>query len=220
MKSIPSIVATLLVVASGYVHGMWTGRWHSSDALAKAASSVALLPTEFADWKMVHETDVSAEEKSVAELAASVSRQYRNEVTGDVVAVLLMVGKSGPISVHPPTACYTGLGYQQLGATRNYACDVETKDNKKIRHQFQTAQFTSPKKTETVQPQVFWGWSADGVWSSPDSPRLVFVGKPALFKLYVSYEATSLIKSKEQTPAEKMLKDLLPVLSESLFAQR
>lgn len=220
MKTIPSIVATLLLLVSGYVHGMWTGRWQQSDALATAASALDAVPTEFADWKMEHQSDISPEEKSVAEIAGSIARQYRNQRTGEVVSLLLMVGKPGPISVHPPTACYTGLGYQQVGATRAYACDVEMAEGQKTRHQFQTAQFASPKKTETVQPHVFWAWSADGIWSCPDSPRLAFVGKPALFKLYVSYEAHSVVKSKEKTPAERMLADLLPVLRMSLFASR
>lgn len=197
---------------------MWTGRWQNSGALTVAAANVERLPHKIGDWEMIKENQVSDEEKSVAELAGSISRQYRHQHSGDIVTVLLMMGKPGPIAVHPPTACYTGLGYQQVGSTRNQTIEI-VNPNGKQRHQFQNAQFTNPKKTETQEPHVFWGWSADGNWSCPDSPRLAFVGKPALFKLYVTYEAGGVVKSKDQTPAEKMLKELIPILSEQVFGR-
>lgn len=217
MKAIPAAIAIILIVASGYVHGMWTGRWQSSEALVKAALSVTALPEQFGDWVMVGESTVSEDEKTTAELAASISRQYRHQRSGDTVSVLLMVGKPGPISVHPPTACYTGLGYQQIGATRAYICELPESDGVVRRHHFLSAQFMSPKNSELSQPQVYWGWSSDGVWSSPDNPRLAFVGTSTLFKLYLAFESGGRLKDKQGNPAEHMLNELLPVLSKVVF---
>ena len=213
MKSAAPILAAVLLLASGYVHGMWTGRWQATDSLESAAAAVQRLPQQFNDWEVVSETKVTAEEQTIAELAGSVSRQYRHARTGDVVTVLLMVGKPGPISVHSPTACYTGQGYQQDGAIRIHRCDVAQQG-----HQFQTAQFHSPNKSETLQPRVYWGWSAGDVWSCPESPRLAFVGQPALYKLYVAFETGGSVKAKTINPAERMLQDLIPVIKQSVFA--
>lgn len=220
MKIIPAIVATVLISASGFVHGMWTGRWRSSDVSMKATSSLNAIPERFGDWLMVGESALSDEEKKVAESAESISRRYRNQRSGDIASVLLMVGKPGPLSVHPPTACYAALGYQQIGTAGIYVCEIPGSDGISRRHLFQKAQFVSPKNTELVQPQVYWGWSADGSWSCPDNPRLAFVGASKLFKLYVAYESNGSSKSKRQNPAECILNELLPVLSKFVFAQK
>ncbi len=218
MKSLPLIIGMLLIVGSGIVHGMWTGRWESAEALTLAASAVDRVPKTIGDWETVRETEVSDEEKKLAELAGSIARQYRNRRTGDVVSLLLMCGKPGPISVHPPTACYTGLGYQQVGATRTYRCSSGEGDAL-ARHEFQTAQFASPKRGDSMQPRIYWSWSKNGVWNVPDNPRLSFAGAPALFKVYVAFESPDITKSKEKTPPERFLEELLPVLRESVFAE-
>lgn len=215
--TLPLLIGTLLLVGSGLVHGMWTGRWQSAESLARAASAVDLVPKTIGDWDTVRETEVSDEEKKVAELAGSLARQYRNRRTGDVVSLLLMCGKPGPISVHPPTACYTGLGYQQVGSTRTHRCSTGEQETL-ARHEFQTAQFASPKRGDSLQPRIYWSWSVNGVWHVPDNPRLSFAGGPALFKIYVAFESDDVTKSKVKLPPERFLEELLPVLREHVFA--
>lgn len=220
MKALSTITALFgiaLVVASGYVHGSWTGRWQSAEVLARAADAVQKVPQTIGDWDCVKENQLTSEEVELAEIAGYVSRQYRNRRTSDVVNFVLMCGKPGPISVHPPTACYTGLGYQQVGLTQPYR--RQPQDNLVAADQFHTARFESPQRGDTVQPHIYWAWTADGRWQTPESPRLAFVGSPALFKMYVSFEAESGSKPDVQSPAVTFLDAALPVLQTQVFGK-
>jgi hypothetical protein len=40
-------------------------------------------------------------------------------------------------------------------------------------------------KANPVEQEVFWSWSADGRWLTPNYPRLTFASYPILYKLYV-----------------------------------
>ncbi len=216
LSTIASLLAIALVAISGYVHGAWTGRWQSAEVLAHAAEAIKHVPKTIGDWDCVRENQLTQEELDLASVAGYVSRHYRNRRTNEAVQFVLMCGPAGPIAVHPPTACYTGLGYQQVGETAPYH-GVPQDGTAAVDDAFQTARFESPRRGDTIQPHIYWAWSTDGRWQTPESPRLAFVGSPVLFKAYVAFETDAGVKLNSQSPAAAFLDVALPVLRERVF---
>lgn len=213
---LPTVVGILLIVLGGFVHGQWTGRWAPTDR-SDAVSRLKQIPDQIGDWVLIEEGTVSGEEQQMAELSGYILRHYRNQRSGDVVTMLLMCGPAGPVAVHPPTACYTGRGYEQVGAAHPH--DVETVDSNggRAAHGFMTARFHRPGSHAALQPCIYWGWTTTGDWSVPANPRLKFAGAPVLFKLYVTCESSGLLIGTDEFPPAQFLQDVIPVLQKSVF---
>ncbi len=222
-QSLPLLSGLILLVAGGVVHGMLTGRWEASD-MTGVAARVHQVPREINDWVCIEEGSVSDAELEIAELHSYVMRHYRNQRTGAIVTMLLMCGPTGPVAVHPPTACYAGQGYEQIGDVtlhrvvpgQHSATSLAIPDSRETHH-LMTAQFRRPGRGSVQKARIFWSWSTNGSWSTPASPRLEFAGSPALFKLYVTQQAHDLLPLDGTTPPEEFLRELLPVLRHSVF---
>ncbi len=197
--SLPVAIALLLVVAAGLAHGKVTGRWQSNEELADAAARLSQIPFSVGDWLSMDVTK-NPEELAVAEAAGYLCRRYRHALTGEEVTVLLLCGAPGPISVHPPTACYRARGYRLLSDPQLTAANTD------LRHdEFQLAEFQGQSTLTEDRVAIMWGWSVAGQWSTPDSPRFEFAGEPALYKLYVTWD-----RSHDQRPlAETLPNDFL-----------
>jgi len=223
-QSIPLFSGLLLLVAGGVVHGMLTGRWETSD-LTGVAARVHQVPKQINDWVCIEEGSVSDAELKMAELHSYVMRHYRNQRTGAIVTMLLMCGPTGPVAVHPPTACYAGQGYEQIGdvathrvVSGQHSGDGNIASGSAATHRLMTAQFRKPGRANLRKARIFWSWSASGEWSTPVSPRLEFAGCPTLFKLYVTQEAHDLLPLDGTTPAEEFLREVLPAINQSVFS--
>ena len=104
------------MIGSGLLHGYWTDRWPKSVEPTEAAARFVQFPTSFGDWEM---QEIEGKLGSVdAALAGSLQRQYVNRRTGQKVAVVLVCGRFGPVSIHTPEACYGASGYLVGGRTR------------------------------------------------------------------------------------------------------
>ncbi|MBI1313466.1 exosortase-associated EpsI family protein [bacterium] len=222
-NSIPLLTGLLLLIAGGIVHGRWSGRWTTTD-LNGIAARVHNVPRQINDWICIEEGTVSDDELKLAELSSYCMRHYRHQRTGAIVTLLLMCGSTGPIAVHPPTACYVGQGYEQVGDLQLHRVAFEERGNPSRSgsdaaptDSLMTAQFRKPGRGNSQKARIFWSWTADGHWSTPASPRIEFAGCPALFKLYVTQEAHDLLPLDGTTPPEEFLRELLPVIRQSVF---
>lgn len=197
------LVAVTLVIGGGVGHGMITHRWQPATRADGPETRIASIPLQLGEWDGT-DGELSEAERSAAGVTHYLMRSYKNQATGDVVNVTLMCGPTGPIAVHPPTACYRGAGYQQAGETRNTVVRFE-----KTAHTFAIADFYKPARSDQPQPRIYWAWSTNGHWQTPDSPRIEFASSPVLFKLYVTCERPFGSKP-GPTPADDLLKRLLP----------
>jgi hypothetical protein len=197
----------MLVIGGGIVHGMITQRWQSTVRTDGPETRLTTLPLQLGAWDG-QAGELSESERSAAGVTHYLMRTYTNQVTGDVVNVTLMCGPTGPIAVHPPTACYHGAGYQQADETR--CLRVASEPHKPTsNHAFAVADFFKPARTDQPQPRIYWAWSTDGIWSVPESPRFAFAHSPVLFKLYVTCDH-SFGSKPGPTSAEDFLQRLLP----------
>jgi len=109
-------------------------------------------------------------------------RVYSREKTGEVVDVLMLAGDPGDIGTHDPERCYGGAGVKPVGTRRRVGMSDPVTA--------QTMSYWSARfDTETfpaVSLQVIWAWTTDGNWNASDDARFEYVGRPVLYKLYVT----------------------------------
>lgn len=108
-------------------------------------------------------------------------RTYEHESSGEIVSVLLIVGRPGPVAVHSPDVCYPAAGYEASEAPVHQR--VTAKNGT-------TAEFWKVDFRKEMVPipgrlRIYWAWRGSGGWSAPLTPRLAFAREDCLYKLYV-----------------------------------
>jgi hypothetical protein len=183
-----------------------------SAELDRAAARVGLVPGVVGDWKA---QDEPVEEQAFEQTGAKSywMRTYVNQKTQEGILVILMCGRPGKMSVHTPEVCYRGAGFEIREEPS--ACAIKSDKAKDV---LWTSQFAK-KGLMPTQLRLYWAWNSRGDWQASPSPRWQFRGEPFLYKLYVSREfgAEPRVAS-HADPAAEFLRQFLPVLKETLFA--
>lgn len=204
-------VALLLIVATGFVHGTWTGRWSVAHELEEAAARLEQAPGDIGDWKATPDV-IDDDTLSVAGAAGAWARTYRNLGTRQVLNVVLLCGRAGPMSVHRPEHCYRGAGYDLV--TPADRIPLDNPDGTPT--EFRTAVFRKPGLDGPSSLRILWTWFDGRTWLAPDSPRYTFARLPALYKLYVIRPLDGPLGRLDEDPAVDFLRQLLPELDRAL----
>ena len=101
-RQIALVVVFLTILVSGATAGLWNGRWGESRSVREAAARLDHLPRSLGDNWDIEETTLSPQVVAVAEIEGYVSRRYIHRRTLSSVSILLLCGRSGPMSVHTP----------------------------------------------------------------------------------------------------------------------
>src|SRR6266567_3229759 len=97
-----------VVLLSGVVHGLWTQRWYHSGEVAAAAARLDDIPERVGPWTAVAGDPIPERELKAAGAEGCWQRTFTSGVTGHKVTVVLLVGRTGKMSVHRPENCYPG----------------------------------------------------------------------------------------------------------------
>ncbi len=207
------LICCSVVVASGVIHGHWTGRWESSQALEEALARVPDVPMTFGNW---HGEGLEVDPAPYAQAGAQSywMRRYQHAKTGEAVSVILMCGRGGRLAVHTPDVCYQGAGYQLVGQPKKTTITV--KDSASA--EFWTGSFVKDNNPAVGRLQVYWTWGSDNHWQAPDVPRFTFRGQPFLYKLYVIRQCTAENEVADGGPTLDFLRELVPQLDTTLFS--
>lgn len=184
----------------------------SSAGLNAAVDRLQGMPENFNDWISKDES-LSERERNVAGIRAYVRRHYTHRVTGHHVGLTILCGPSGPMAVHPPTACFEGTGFQLASGPMITSFEVATASQPS---EFNLASFTKKETRIPLLVRVFWGWSTTGDWSAPAHPRFAFRGQPWLYKLYVTDHSPSRNPESVIPQADGFLNDALPIIRQAL----
>lgn len=206
--------ACALLVCAGTLHGRWSGRWGRDAQLVELSRRVEGLPDRLGEWRG-DRLQMDSRSLAIAEAAGGISHRFTDQRTGESVVCTIVCGRPGPISVHPPTACFQGAGYSMAGHPE-YWTSNDTAGNA----EFLRGVFVDSGSVVPLSTRVLWSWSADGNWVVPKNPRLEFAGEPALVKLYVAGEDTSRESADPTTAVERFVAETLPQISGHLFAGR
>lgn len=190
------ILAGLSLILSGLVQGIWSDRW-GNISLFTHQPQLEDLPCDLAGW-FCEKLDVPEALYQAIGAYQIIRRTYRSPSRDDNVEVLLIYGRSGPISLHPPTVCFPRSGFEMIKQAER----VEQPGY----GQLQQCIF-SHARTES-RYLTMWSWSVDGrLWEAPDNPRFSFAKHRFLYKLYVLADADA---SELVWPArQQFLRDLL-----------
>lgn len=208
----PVLAGLALVGSLGVVHGVYADRWVPSGQLRQATAAVDLFPAAFGDW-VGEDVPYEPEDMARAGIKACAHRRYRNTRTRESVAVLLVCGRGGPISVHTPDVCYTGAGHKLVSDQK----PVDVTDAGGGKHGFRVARFGRVGGISKSQLDVYWAWSRDGrVWEAPGNARWSLARSPALYKLYVVREFVPGSRAAATDACEEFLRRALPDVRDCL----
>lgn len=172
----------VLFVVTGLANGRFADTDGRQQKLIHASEMLTSLPLECGNWTGTS-IEVDPEEVRIAEATGAVLRRYRNRLSGDLVTVLLLCGPPGPISVHPPTACYQARGYRLVDEPNRVIFEDDSRS-----HEVLAAEFSNPAGFAEDRVGITWCWTADGHWTAPQNPRLEFADEAALLKLYITWD--------------------------------
>jgi Protein of unknown function (DUF3485) len=201
---------------NGLVSGLWHDRWtvYGESAIAAAATKLEQVPRTIGSWEGY---DVVEDKKAMPEeiIGRHLLRRYVDRNRGTAVTVFLTCGGSRPMwSGHLPTECYPSAGYQVVGSPTksSVAADASASAD-----DFWMATFSMEETPPAIYVRVFWSWSGDGRWQTPQYPHRAFARYPFLYKLYIVRPLLRADEPSEGDPSMEFLKAFLPELKKALF---
>jgi exosortase/archaeosortase family protein len=200
--------ALAVVLAHGAVHAVWSGRWSDGAEISAYVARLDRVPMKLGDWEG-EALRIDPKRQAIGEIEGYVLRRYVHRRSRGVVSLLVVCGKAGPISVHPPDVCYRGAGFDMVGEAGDVRLDGS---------EFRVASFR--KRGEAAASlRIFWSWNDRKGWRAPGSPRIAFGAEPVLFKMYVVREVTGVVGDAATEPAAEFLRVLLPALDRAIFVE-
>ena len=211
-RYLPFAVAVMLLAASGVIEARRVSSNAGSATLAACAGKLRRVPTAIRDWSG-SDLAIDRRAEEMGGITASLSRRYENS-RGEVVSVMLVVGRPGPISVHTPEVCYAGAGFQQKSpATKIHLIS----ENGAFSDELWSVDFRRPGNLPSRDIRIYYGWNFEGDWSAASNPRLEYAGSGALFKIYI-VGPPPLGAPEGDSPGLRFARLFLPELRAALFS--
>src|SRR5262249_35384861 len=207
---LPALAFGVLTLVAGLVHGYRTDRWRESAELDAAIQRLDDVPASFGEWKGEPQ-QFDVETLRHAGIKGHKGFRYRNAVTGQAVSMLLVCGRSGPISVHTPDVCYGGAGYVAMGREKKLSVSTNNRECA-----ISSLEFKPPATAGRGNIEVCWAWNGGDGWVSPDNPRLVLSRHAVVYKLYVVRDVRQATAQGTTEPSVVFLKSFLPELERLL----
>lgn len=213
-RDITLIFAGLAILCIGKIADSAINSVGTADtaALNDAVQRLDAIPQTIGFWDSTDNT-LSQREIDVAGIEGYIRREYRNSATGYTINLTILCGQSGPMSVHPPTACFEGVGYTL--ASGPSVTSAKSTDSGFV-YEFNKSSFRQGDAAVPEIVRVFWAWAPDGEWEAPANPRFAFRGQPYLYKIYVTDRGLEDHNNTALPQIEAFLKDALPTISDAL----
>jgi hypothetical protein len=185
-----------------------------AESARQAQARLDAVPLDLPPWvgADVPATEQWTKHMAVAEADAAINRHYTHATTKQVVAVSILYGNQGAMCAHDPNTCYAGSGYAPAGgATRQ---EFPAAGSALWLRRFEKAAPT-PEGLD-----VCWGFTADGGWAAPETPRMAYAGRSMLYKLYAQVGVPVGVHRRDaDNPLREFLTAFLPKLRVALTAE-
>jgi hypothetical protein len=179
VSRITTIAVCVVLVATGLAYGRITDRWGVPASVSSAGERLNRLPTTIGGWTST-QNEVSSRVLKVAGAQNIIDRSFSSP-DNDLAHVMIVCGRPGPVTRHPPTVCFTSQGMRQATPVKT---DRATDTPEDVTFEFAHCVFETPQSP--AQFDTRWAFSADGRhWQMPENPRVDLANKAWLYKLYV-----------------------------------
>lgn len=169
-----TLMITSVLVVAGVLHGLLSDRWGPPAMVREAGARLESLPDDIAGWTATR-FEVSERMLQAAGASNVINREYRLLGQDQALRVVIVCGRPGPVSLHPPTVCFPGSGLKQASPVESIRWEDQ---------QFARCLFADP--SSGLRLLTYWGWSPDAkTWTVPEHPRLTFAHQRRLYKLYL-----------------------------------
>lgn len=194
----------LLTLSAGALYGKYSQRWGPPADLTAAAAQLEKMPRQIGDWKLVDESPMHDYEVEMLQCAGYVKRRYVNQQSGKAIDLAIIVGPSGPTSVHTPEICFSSRAYERQSQRQR----IVVKSSSSNQHSFWRVDF-STKNALADDLRVYYAWSLGQQWEAADSPRLEFGAEPLLYKLQLAGAIAPGQGDDKRDPGREFLEELL-----------
>ncbi len=199
------LVVVLITAISGLARNYLEAGWSNQEKVALYAENLRQLPEQIGDWVRSSDDDMPENAKRILKCHGFINRSYWNPQTGATVTVAILFGPRGPIAVHTPDICYSGIGTRSNSDRR--AVEIASSDHS---DRFWTIQFL--RGAETVPSlEVWYAWSDGGPWVASEQPRFWLTDN--LYKIQLAGNPP---KDNAESDCKSFLRSLIPVLREKL----
>jgi len=207
------VVVVVLTLVSGAIHGRMSNRWGPSPDMLAAAKRLESLPTQLGPWHVASEGEMSDYVVNMLECTGYLVRVYEHQETFERVTMTLLVGPSGPMSVHTPDICLPSRDFAPDGGRERVAIAAGDGRSFEVWRQAFRA-----NDLQASRQRVYYGWGPDGSWSAPNDPRFEFAREPFLYKVQVSAALAPDSEAATETPdaGERFLQAFAPVAAKWL----
>ena len=213
------ILVVGLTLLSGVLQGHIRNRWGVPQAMRVAGQLLQDVPATFpgasGPWRVETVGEIGQYAVDQLECVASLARTYRNQRSGELVTVALILGPAGPMSVHTPEICFSSREYQEADLRQRVTLhNVAAGD---AAEQFWALDFRS-RRAWGDPLRVYYAWSTGGGWLAPDDARFALAGWPYLYKLQIAANAPRGANLQRNDPCRNFLNDFLPVVRQYLVS--
>ena len=209
MRFIPCLLAILIMAGSGVIHGLIVDRWAPSKNFSELVARLENIPMEIGSWQGVSQT-IPDNHLDIGQIDGYLSRTYTNQENRAVISLLIVCGKPGPISVHTPDICFSGVGYELKNAPER--SNIIPEDDPSLTVEAFSADF---KKANDIQPhdlRVLWTWCDGQAFRAPANPRFTFADRSFLYKVYITQVTGRGGSVTERDDSDSFLKTVIPIL--------
>lgn len=204
------ILAIALTLVSGVIQGRMSDRWGPPPALRAAADKLKELPSQFGGWRLASTEKMSQDVVNMLECEGYLFGTYVNDQTGETVRASIMLGPSGPISVHTPEICYSSREYTIDEDRHQVPLEIPGSKDK-----FWALTFRS-NNLDANTLRVYYAWNANGSWTAPNDARFAFASCPFLYKIQLAGNASREVASGKDDPCYRFLEDFVPAIRSCL----
>jgi len=216
MKGSPGLMTTVaaaaFVLAATYLHGRLTDRWtgrNVSDQLKEAAASMEReFPRQAGEWQAVDDIVADPRELERAGAVGHISRTFRRDSDGGMVAVFVVCATPRDASGHTPDRCYPGAGFEIAEAEHRETIPLLD------RRSAEAFSGTFRKSGQTIR--VFWTYGVDGRWVAPQIARIELADAAAVYKLYAIVDETTMTAGLGTQMCADFLRHMLPEFDAAL----
>jgi len=203
-----TVVLVAVTVSSGVIQGHLSNRWGAPVDFLAAARKLEQIPRTCGPWELEQSAELDDLVARELESVGHVLRTYVHRDTQARAQVVVLLGPSGPISVHTPDICYRARDYRTLQTMERW----DFSDGQR-NHSLWGMTLEPSRLQDGGLLRVYYAWTSGNEWSAPDHARFAFASSKYLYKIQLACSLTDLADAgTDKDPGREFLSHFIPAM--------